>query len=146
MNTPHQTISCQLFSLGRISLNYLNSFVMDKRILSSALFFPVPLPLWVGAARLCVPSEPCWAGRALGALAVCWFCCCDPQGTPIWCMLLSASAMSFTSWPTCPRTARPSRGGCSARRRAPSPFLAPTPRMGPPWKGHVLLPLLSQGH
>lgn len=37
MNIPHQTISCQLSSLGKISLNYLYCFVMDKRILSSAL-------------------------------------------------------------------------------------------------------------
>lgn len=74
------------------------------------------------------------------------FCCCDSQGTQIWSTPLSASGTCFTSWPTYPRTRSPSRKVCSARRKLPSPFLAPTPRMEPPWRGRVLLPLLNRGH
>lgn len=72
--------------------------------------------------------------------------CCDSQGTPTWSMPSSASGTCFTSWPTCPRTPRPSRKPCSARRKLLSPFLAPTPRKGSPWRARGLLLLPSRGH
>ncbi|NXY49979.1 HID1 protein, partial [Ceuthmochares aereus] len=90
-----------------------------------------------GSIELCALRELCCIDRAL-CLRSLPFCCCDSQGTQIWCMLLSASGMCFTNWPTYPRTPSPSRKVCSARRKRLSPFLAPTPRTESPWKDRVM--------
>lgn len=67
-----------------------------------------------------------------------------PQATPTWSMPSSGSAVSSTSWPTCPPTRRPSIRHCSGAAGRPNPCPARARRMAPPWRGPTPPRPLSQ--